>query len=206
MEPVEVRELGPGQLVAAASVVGRGMRDNPLHVRAFGHRDERRERALSRFFFPVLSQYLPKGTILGAFRAGRLVGVCGMLSPGHCQPTFIEKIRLLPAVMRSAPRSLVPVLRWTGEWRRRDLRRPHCHLGPIAVERDLQGGGIGTAMLTECCRRIDALGATAYLETDKAKNVTFYEHFDFETRGQTSVIGVPNWFMVRAGRGRRSSA
>ena len=83
MPAVEVRELGAGHLDAAAKVVARGMRDNPLHLRTFGGDDERRERVLARFFRPVLGQYLPKGTILGAFQAGHLVGVCGMLPPGR---------------------------------------------------------------------------------------------------------------------------
>jgi hypothetical protein len=30
-----------------------------------------------------------------------------------------------------------------------------------------------------CCQRMDALAATAYLETDLALNVTFYESFGF---------------------------
>lgn len=206
MEPVEVRELGAGHLADAANVIGRGMRDNPLHVRAFGGDDDRRETVLARFFLPVLGQYLVKGAVLGAFDQGRLVGVCGMVQPGRCQPTIGEKLRLLPSVIRVAPRSLIPILSWTREWARRDPGRAHWHLGPVAVDRDRQGRGIGTAMLAEFRRRVDAQGAVAYLETDKATNVTFYERHGFETSGQTSVIGVPNWFMIRTGSARRSSA
>ena len=206
MNPLVVRELDATHLDEAARVVGRGMRDNPLHLRTFGTDDQRRETALTRFFLPVLRQYLGKGTILGAWRDDRLAGVCGMLPPGRCQPSMREKLRLMPSVLRAAPRSLVAVLRWTAEWSRRDPGRAHWHLGPVAVDRELQGHGVGTAMMDEFCRRVDALGATAYLETDKAKNVTFYERYDFETKAHSMVVGVPNWFMIRSKPVRRSRA
>ena len=198
MNHVELRELGAADLEEAAAVVGRGMRDNPLHVRTFGEDDQRRETVLVRFFLPVLRQYLAKGTILGAYRDGRLAGVCAMLPPGRCQPTASEKLRLAPSVLRAAPHALLKVLHWTRAWSRRDPGRAHWHLGPVAVDRDLQGTGIGTALLVEFCRRVDERGATAYLETDKAKNVTFYERYDFETKAQSMVLGVPNWFMIRS--------
>lgn len=203
MEPVEVRDLGAAHLEAAARIIGRGMRDNPLHVRVFGPDDERRERILAGFFLAVLKQYLTRGAVLGAFDAEQLVGVCAMLQPGRCQPTLGEKLRLIPGVIRAAPKALLPLLGWTAEWGRRDPGRAHWHLGPVAVDRELQGRGIGTAMVAEFCRRVDALGAVAYLETDKAKNVTFYERHDFETKAQMMVIGVPNWFMIRSRRSRR---
>ena len=186
-------------------VVGRGMRDNPLHIRAFGDADDRRERALARFFLPVLGRCLVNGTILGAFTGGRLDGVCAMLPPGRCRITVAEKLRLLPSMLRAAPRALPAILRWTAAWGRRDPAQAHWHLGPVAVDRDLQGTGIGTALLAEFCCRVDALGAAAYLETDKAKNVLFYERHEFETRAQTSVIGVPNWFMIRSRRAQQAA-
>jgi ribosomal protein S18 acetylase RimI-like enzyme len=49
------------------------------------------------------------------------------------------------------------------------------------------------------CVRVDAAGGDAYLETDKPANVRFYERFGFEVVGEQEVLGVPNWFMSRAG-------
>jgi hypothetical protein len=50
-----LRELQRAELREAAQLLGRGMRDNPANVRAFGVSDtERRCRALTRFFVPVL--------------------------------------------------------------------------------------------------------------------------------------------------------
>jgi ribosomal protein S18 acetylase RimI-like enzyme len=58
--------------------------------------------------------------------------------------------------------------------------------------------GIGSRMMEEFSRRMDAAGGLAYLETDKLQNVVFYERFGFETTDERMVLGIPNWFMRRA--------
>jgi GNAT superfamily N-acetyltransferase len=195
---IEIRELTPGETDAAAAVLGRGMRDNPLHVQAFGHDPYSRERALTRVFQGVLRQYFPKGAVLGAFSPDTLVGVCAMVEPGRCQPSGGERLRLLPeAIAGAGLGGTVRLLKWVGTWARHDPREPHWHLGPVGVERHLQGRGIGGALLRVFCQRMDALGATAYLETDKRENVTFYERFGFHVKAEEPVLETLNWFMVR---------
>src|SRR5215831_11377198 len=94
----ELRELRHVELREAARLVGSSMCSNPLNVTAFGITDaELRCRALTRFFRPVLRGLYRRGLILGAFRDGTLVGVCGMAPPGLCQPTLPEKLSILPS-------------------------------------------------------------------------------------------------------------
>jgi GNAT superfamily N-acetyltransferase len=195
---IEIRDLTPGETDAAAAVLGRGMRDNPLHVQAFGPDPDSRERALTRVFQGVLRQYVPKGVVLGAFSPDTLVGVCAMVEPGRCQPSGGERLRLLPeAIAGAGLGGTVRLLKWVGTWARHDPREPHWHLGPVGVERRLQGQGIGTSLLRVFCQRMDALQAMAYLETDKRENVTFYERFGFEVRAEEPVLETLNWFMLR---------
>ncbi len=127
-----------------------------------------------------------------------MVGVCAMAPPGRCQPTIGEKLRILPAVVfGNAIGVPLRVMRWTGEWARRDPADPHWHLGPVAVDPTLQGQGIGSAMLTKVCAQMGACSALAYLKTDKAQNVRFYEKFGYAVVAEALVLGVPNWFMIR---------
>src|SRR5262249_12101019 len=58
---LEIHELALTELPGAAAVLGRGMRDNPLHVRVFGEDPARREASLERFFLPVLRGMSKKG-------------------------------------------------------------------------------------------------------------------------------------------------
>jgi GNAT superfamily N-acetyltransferase len=198
MAEVALRELERFELDAAAHLLGRGMRDNPVNIRAFGTPSAHREKAMVRFFEPVVRGLHLRGSILGAFREATIVGVCGMAPPGRCQPTFGEKLRILPAVVvGNAIGVPLRVLRWTGEWARRDPAQPHWHLGPVAVEPGLQGQGIGSAMLENFCTRMGERHALSYLETDKSENVRFYQRFGYSVVAEGLVLGIRNWFMAR---------
>ena len=205
LQSVDIRELGLSETDDAAAVLGRGMRDNPLHARAFGRNPDRREAALTSLFEALLRQCVEKGAILGARSSGQLVGVCAMVEPGRCQATATEKLALLPAVVAGAGlASTVRLLRWVSVWSAHDPAEPHWHLGPVGVERDLQGRGIGSTLLSEFCARMDAGQATAYLETDKIENVGFYERFGFRITAEDRVLGIRNWFMARVGPDERA--
>jgi GNAT superfamily N-acetyltransferase len=198
MADISLRELGRSELREAAQLLGRSMRDNPVGVRAFGPQADRRGRAMVRFFEPVVRGLHARGSILGAFRGTTMVGVCAMAPPGRCQPTIGEKLGILPAVVFGNTIGVpLRVLRWTSEWARRDPAEPHWHLGPVAVDPDSQGQGIGGAMLRRFCAQMDECSALSYLETDKAENVRLYERFGYTAVAETFVLGVRNWFMIR---------
>lgn len=198
---IAVRELSDADLPLAIGVVARGMRDNPLHIAAFGVDAELRTQRLDRMFAVALPLIQSKGVVLGAFDEGTLVGIAGMIAPGRCQPSLKEKLavmpRLVPAVSAGA---FARVGRWMAIWAQHDLRQPHWHLGPVAVDAHLQRTGIGTVLMNEYCARLDRVHATGYLETDKASNVRFYERFGFETIDEEPVLNTPNWFMKRDAR------
>jgi len=199
---MEIRELSRSELPEAAAVLGRGMRDNPLHVAAFGVDPEHRRKMLTQIFIQLLQQYQPKGAVLGALSNSRLVGVCAMVGPGRCQPSLSERLSLVPAVVSgNSLSSTLMALRWTAAWSRRDHRESHCHLGPVGVDRELQGKGVGTTLLREFCTRMDHRAQLSYLETDKSENVSFYQRFGFTVIADALVIGVRNWFMLRKASG-----
>lgn len=199
---LELRLLRRKELEDAAQVVGRGMRDNPSNKRVFRIPDgERRSIAMGHFFEPVLRGLCQRGLVLAAILSNRLVGICGMARPGFCQPGMVEKAGILPAAVIGNPITTpLRILKWVGEWARRDPSEPHWHLGPVAVEPLLQGQGIGTAMLNAFCDVVDGTDAPAYLETDRNENVRLYQRFGFNVVESVEVLGVPNWFMWRDSR------
>jgi len=194
-----LRLLQGKEIREAARLVGRGMSNNPANIRTFGVRDtEHRCRSLERFFAPVLNGVYVRGLILGAFLDGILVGACGMARPGMCQPSRFEKLRVFPCVVigNSLSTSL-RVLQWAGAWARRDPAESHWHLGPVAVDPNLHGRGIGSAMLHTFCAIMDHCRSLSYLETDKRENLGFYQKFDFTVVGEAEILGIANWFMLR---------
>lgn len=201
MNTIWVRELKGPDLPAAVGIVARGMRDNPLHIAALGNDANQRTNRLTGMFKVALPLVLSKGLVLGAFDDQTLVGIAGMIAPGHCQPTLMEKLTLTPRVVPAVGfEAAARVRSWLDQWAKYDLRQPHWHLGPVAVDAHLQGTGIGTRLMHEYCSRLDLAHATGYLETDKASNVKFYEKFGFETIASAPVLETPNWFMKRAAR------
>lgn len=196
LDGLKIETLDASEISEAVAVLSRGMRDNPGHVAAFGEDPQRRLRRLRQFFdgaFAVMSWQ----TLVARSGDGTIVGVMAMSSPGTCQPSITQQLRILPRLLQNGPRSAVRTARWLGVWAGRDPDERHWHFGPLAVDAHLQGEGIGSKLMGAFCARMDAAGEDAYLETDKRINVAFYERFGFEVVGEEEVLGMPNWFMLR---------
>jgi ribosomal protein S18 acetylase RimI-like enzyme len=201
LDRLEVGALDPSSVEEALGVLVRGMRDNPTHVAAFGQDPERRQRSLRYFFgaaFTVIG--LHEHMIVARSEDERVVGVLGMMPPGACLPGSVQKLRMLPALLRNGPSSAGRVMRWIGAWSERDPAEGHWHLGPLVVDAHLQGKGVGGRLMQVFCAQVDAARDTAYLETDKEINVRFYERFGFGVIGEAKVLGMSTYFMQRTGR------
>lgn len=196
---VELVELRPGLLDAAAGVLARGMRDNPIHVAAFGSDPHRRARILVRMFSDLF-RVLPGYRAMCARMDGEIVAVAGRAEGGACMPGALQKLKLAPGLLSLGPRTALRSSRWMSAWSSRDPEEPHSHFGPFAVDTHLQGQGIGTVLLRDYCARVDAGGEVAYLETDRGENVRLYERHGFTIVDEADVLGVPNWFMRRPAR------
>jgi ribosomal protein S18 acetylase RimI-like enzyme len=193
---VEVRDLRRDEFPVAVAVLARGMRDNPLHVAAFGTNRERRRRRLEGQF-AALFELMTEQTPICAVQSGTIVGVTGIAPPGTCRPSRTQRLRFAPALLRAGPRAVGQVGRWLAAWGKRDPDEPHSHLGPLGVDAHVQRRGIGSRIMAEYTRHLDDAGVVGYLETDKAANVPFYERHGFVVVGEEPVIGVPNWYMRR---------
>lgn len=187
--------MRPDERRAAAGVAARGMRDNPIHVAAFGPDPDRRSAALERLF-RALFAVVPEPPRV-ALRAGHVVGVCGATPPGACRMPPAALLRVAASVARSGVGPLTRAVRWLEAWGARDPEAPHCHVGPVAVEGGLQGLGVGSHLLADLCAALDERGDDAWLETDKPENVVFYRRAGFEVAGEATVLDVPCWFMGR---------
>jgi hypothetical protein len=174
------------------------MRENPLHVAAFGTNPERRRRRLESQF-GALFELMTEQTPICAVESGTIVGVTGIAPPGTCRPSGTQRLRFAPALVRAGPRHRAgwAVARGLGETRPRRAALPS---GPAGSRCARAARGIGSRIMAEYTRRLDDAGVVGYLETDKAANVPFYERHSFVVVGEERVIGVPNWYMRREAR------
>jgi ribosomal protein S18 acetylase RimI-like enzyme len=193
---VEVRDLRADELPAAIRLLARGFRDEPLQIASLGADPERRHQRLLVLFAAVFD-IMNGQTPLVALDGGTMVGVTGVAPPGTCQPSVTQLLKYLPALFPIGLRSLVRTARLNASWGAVDPKEHHSHLGPLAVDADLRGRGIGSQILGHYCLQLDDAKLMGYLETDSGDKVRLYKRFGFEVVREQQVIGVPNWFMVR---------
>lgn len=193
---VEVGDARPEEVGEAIAVVARAMSTSPMPRAVIGPDPARCRRHLSRFF-TRLYQVARHQRPLVARLEGRVIASTNDLVGGACRFGARERLRALLDVVVTPPPITVRSLRWLAEWERRDPDAPHSHYGPFGVEPDFQGRGIGSLVMAEYTRRLDAAGEHAYLETDKPENVALYGRFGFEVVEEAEVLGVANWFMWR---------
>lgn len=191
-----IRPLNKSDLSQAAEICADAMYDNPIHIKVFGADTALRKRRLQRFFPGMLAYVYRKGDLYGAFIDNSMIGVLGMLPPGHCKPSLTDMLRLLPRLLTS--NNLLGTIRlavWLSSWARIDPTTPHWHLGPLSVARTWQSRGVGTQMIEYASNK--CTGADLYLETDKLSNVELYERFGFSILTAPSMLGIPSWVMIR---------
>lgn len=75
---------------------------------------------------------------------------------------------------------------------------PHWYLLALGVRPELQGRGLGSALLEHTLAQIDRRREPAYLEASNARSRVLYERFGFEATAEFSVEGSPPmWPMWR---------
>lgn len=191
-----IRPLDKSDLLKAAEICADAMNDNPIHIKVFGVEPALRKRRLKRFFPGMLAYVYRKGSLYGAFINNTMIGVLGMLPPGHCKPSFTDLVRLLPTLLTSNSTSgTMRLAIWLSSWAKIDPATPHWHLGPLSVAPTWQHRGVGTTMIEYAASK--CTGAALYLETDKLSNVELYERFGFSIQATPSILGIPSWVMMR---------
>lgn len=105
MRPPRVRRLPPAQVPAAVAVVAAGMRDNPIHVAAYGADPHQRQSQHGRVIGGLLR--VSALTLTGVTRGDALVAVMGEALPGVCRLTVRQRLRMVPTLVsmgRAPPR------------------------------------------------------------------------------------------------------
>ena len=200
---MDVVDWRPELMNATIDVLSRAFAKNPTHLAAFGA-DSVVER--NRVFFRVgLSLF--RGRRLVAMEGAKVVGFMHWVESPGCQISLGQKVSSAPSMLRGFGfRSTLRVSSWLAAWARNDAAGPHWHFGPIGVDPEAQGKGVGRLMMSTYCSALDAQSMSGFLETDKTENVAFYRRFGFEVVREVEVIGTTTFFMARSGHAAKVSA
>jgi GNAT superfamily N-acetyltransferase len=74
---------------------------------------------------------------------------------------------------------------------RRHVRVPHYYVRDVGVHPDMQGKGLGSALLRPTLDRCDREGLPAYLEASSERNAALYERLGFQLTGELRLAGSP---------------
>jgi ribosomal protein S18 acetylase RimI-like enzyme len=183
-------------MTAVCEVIGLAFADNPSTL-ANVRGDRTKARRVMQDAVRVAKFGRPWSDALVAVQDDTVVGALNAAEWPHCQLGMAEKIKTAPTmawIMKSAlPRAFTMM----NKREARDPHEPHWHIGPIGVRPQLQGRGIGKALLEAFLTTIDEVGAPAFLETDVDRNVELYESFGFAVTSREDIVGVNTRFMWR---------
>ena len=195
-----VRTVAPVDAPAVAEAMARAFYDDPVVAHCLPD-PARRMRRLERGFELFLRRtYLRHDK---TFTTDGLGGGALWLPPGEWKLGGLETLRLLPAMARCYGGDLPRVLRVFDFLEKRHPEEPHWYLGFLGVEPDLQGRGIGSALMQPVLARCDRERVPAYLEASTERNRRLYERHGFELVEEIRLPGdgPPMWRMWReAGR------
>jgi ribosomal protein S18 acetylase RimI-like enzyme len=86
-----------------------------------------------------------------------------------------------------------------GAFHKQHVPEPHWYLMVVGVDPDLQGRGVGSALVKEGPARADETRSPCYLETSDERNLAFYGRLGFRVVGTAALGkgGPPGWAMRR---------
>jgi ribosomal protein S18 acetylase RimI-like enzyme len=202
---IEVTELAPDQVGEAGLVLARAFHDDPFEMWLLPD-DSKRARVLA-WFSEVWVRYCWKyGQVYTT--AGKVEGVAAWLPPGRFPAS---RLRLMVMGMVLAPLKLglagfsrfMSSANYMDQLHERDVPPRHWYLPTLGVDPPRQGQGMGSALIQPALALADASGLPCYLETQRERNVLFYQRHGFEVVVEDDLPrGGPHfWTMKRQAKG-----
>jgi len=192
------RKLGRDEINRAARALGRAFYDDPLMM-YFMPSDTKRTAVMTYVLRCAVRMAIPEGESYTVDTPDN--GAALFLPPGTPK---VPVSRVLQTILPEAWRfGLGPIGRYLAVMKEFEPKHPaedHWYLATLGVDPDQQGRGLGGFMMSAILRRAEAEGTTVYLETNKARNVVFYQKHGFRVddhfnchRGR----GPETWTMLR---------
>ncbi len=200
MIPLKVVRLADTSLAEAGEVLARSFFDDPLWT--WIEPDDERRRQMLPWFMTMSTRY---GQLLGEqyTTQGPVMGVATWAPPGVTDDLDPDGTRTgfnqAPARMgEEALRRFAAMLEHQAAARRQAMPQPFWYLPTLGVDPPCQRQGVGSALLAPVLQRADADGLSCYLETEKARNVAFYEKHGFQVVVEdVNPGGGPPWWGMR---------
>lgn len=159
--------------------------------------DERRRERSDRLFRWFLNDSIPHGL---TYTNDAHQGVALWIPPHRWQMPLRRQVALLPEILRIVgAKNALSRITGVDCYQRSHPKAAHYFLLCLGVLPELQGQGIGSALLRPMLERLDRERMPAYLEASKEANVPFYEKHGFRVTEEVygGSTGPKQWMMWR---------
>jgi GNAT superfamily N-acetyltransferase len=163
--------------------LARAFDDDPM-MRWFFPDDASREASLSRYFSTIFTRQYAHNGVCECTDAAAAFWV-----PPEAQAKAVpdaETIQELQNILGDRAGLFKDAVE---EAAKHTPQEPHWFLAVVGADPAAQGQGQGAALLRSGLAKADAAGLPAYLESSKASNLPFYEHFGFTVREEMRLPG-----------------
>ena len=196
-------KLTPDHVKQACQVAGEAFQDDPTTL--FIYPDERERKQKLQYGFVMVYNYGIKNGVAYA-TSSNLEGIVIWLPPDKVHPSTwtmmrhggFYAMRKVGLKLKAMKRSFA-VFGYTET--RHEYHAPfdHWYLQNIAVKPEEQGKGHGGRLLKPMIEKINSEGLPIYLETNKEKNLSFYQKHGFEILEHVIIpkTDVLLWCMLR---------
>lgn len=129
-----------------------------------------------------------------------MAGATIAFEPGRWPPPDSAALWELGWALVAGPLPVLRGLRDDRAMRASHVTHPHMYLWFVGVAPELQGRGVGRALLADLHGRADGLALPTYLETGTVENLHLYRALGYEVRGELALpSGSRMWRMERPG-------
>ncbi len=200
MPEPQVRRATGAEIPSMAAVLARAFARDPFFSWLAGDAPERNLRM--RMGWAGILRHASAG-LRETWTTDDVAGVAVWLPPGPGASSFLDSLRMVPALARLTGwrrlREASAATELLEQRRRTHVPAAHWYLSAVGVDPDRQHQGIGSALLRVVLDRADADGTPAYLETATARNVLLYERHGFEVVEELILprTDVHGWLMLR---------
>jgi len=190
----DVRKATTADVPALARSLARAFDDDPVMGWLFPD-PRRRPRWTERFFSVRLRQLLRQDEVWATADG---TGAALWAQPDRWKLSTAETVSLVARIVGGVGRRTPRGLRGLELIEEHHPREPHWYLAVLGVDPEVQGGGLGSALLAPVLRACDEDGVAAYLESSKERNIAFYARHGFRVTDELRMPkGPPVWLMWR---------
>jgi ribosomal protein S18 acetylase RimI-like enzyme len=194
-----VRRATADDVRAMAAQLARTFFDDPVISHIFRN-PARREAGLRAYFGTQMrADYLPFG---GCYTTDGYAGSAIWAPAGKPLLTGLGGILTMLPVLPYVATNLGTTLRLLNLVETKHPQEPHWYLASLGTAVELQGKGVGSALMRPVLEHCDGEGIPCYLESSKERNLPFYRRHGFEVVEELALPGdgPPVWTMWREPR------